>query len=148
MELIMSNPIQIAMDRLTPIFQVVDEVLVEWSKDRETKTAKEKESCLQFPILMGMIAVKVNWDDKQIRENDPFVRWYVRNHPEWHVTRGAHGGIMKKEDKQKKEAVKNAKATAKAEMKAALEAELAAKKAAPIVADSASDSDSDETDSE
>lgn len=138
----MSNPIQIAMDRLTPIFQVVDEVLGEWSKDRSG------EGCLQFPVLMGMIAVKVNWDDKQIRENDPFVRWYVRNHPEWHVTRGAHGGIMKKEDKQKKEAVKNAKATAKAEMKAALEAELAAKKAAPIIADSANDSDSDETDSE
>lgn len=122
----MSNPIQIAMDRLTPIFQVVDEVLSEWSKD------KNDDGCLQFPVLMGMIAVKNNWDEKQVRENDPFIRWYVRNHPEWHVTRGAHGGIMKKEDKQKKEAVKIAKEKAKAEMKAALEAELAAKKAVTI----------------
>lgn len=126
----MSDPIQIAMDRLTPIFKVVDEALGEWSKAKsEEKPEKDKkESCLQFPVLMTMIAVKTNWDDKMIRENDPFVRWYVRNHPQWHVTRGAGGGIMKKEDKQKKEAARLAKLSAKAEMKAALEAELLAKK--------------------
>lgn len=137
----MSDPIQIAMDRLTPIFKVVDEVLGEWSKDAKS------ENCLQFPVLMGMLAVKTTWTDKQARENDPFIRWYVRNHPEWHVTRGAHGGIMKAEDKQKKEAVKNAKIAAKADMKAALEAELAAKKAAPAIA-SVVDSESDSSDSE
>ena len=137
----MSDPIQTATDRLVPIFKVVDEVLGEWSKD------KSGEGCLQFPVLMGMMAVKTNWTDKQIRENDPFIRWYVRNHPEWHVTRGAHGGIMKAEDKQKKEAVKNAKIAAKADMKAALEAELAAKKAAPVV-DTSADSESDSSDSE
>lgn len=138
----MSDPIQIAMDRLTPIFKVVDEVLGEWSKDIKS------EGCLQFPVLMGMLAVKTDWTDKQARENDPFIRWYVRNHPEWHVTRGAHGGIMKAEDKQKKEAAKNAKLAAKADMKAALEAELAAKKAAPIADQSAIDSESDSSDSE
>lgn len=138
----MSDPIQIAMDRLTPIFKVVDEVLGEWSKDPKS------EGCLQFPVLMGMLAVKTTWTDKQARENDPFIRWYVRNHPEWHVTRGAHGGIMKAEDKQKKEAVKIAKLAAKADMKAALEAELAAKKAAPVVDETAIDSESDSSVSE
>jgi hypothetical protein len=141
MEQIMSDPIQAATDRLVPIFKVVDEVLSEWSKD------KSGDGCLQFPVLMGMMVIKTNWTDKQVRENDPFIRWYVRNHPEWHVTRGAHGGIMKAEDKQKKEAVKNAKIAAKADMKAALEAELAAKKAAPVV-DATVDSESDSSDSE
>ena len=133
----MSDPIQMATDRLVPIFKVVDEVLGEWS------AGKSDEGCLQFPVLMAMIAVKTSWDDKAVRENDPFVRWYIRNHPQWHVTRGAHGGIMKKEDKQKKEAVKNAKISAKAEMKVALEAELLAKQMTGTVA-----SITDSTDSE
>lgn len=134
----MNDSIQVAMDRLVPIFQKTDEVLSEWSGD----------GCLQFPALMGMLSLKFNWDEKQSRENDPFVRWYVRNHPDWYVTRGAHGGIMRREDQQKKEALKQAKASAKAEMKAALEAELAAKKAIQVVTPAVDDSNSDSKDSE
>ena len=129
----MTDSIQIAMDRLTPIFKVVDAALDDWS------AKQTDDSCLQFPVLMAMIAAKVAWDAKQVRENDPFVRWYVRNHPNWHVTRGAHGGIMKAEDKQKKEDLRNAKISAKAEMKAALEAELAAKKLTVAPTESSSD---------
>jgi hypothetical protein len=74
---------------------------------------------------MGMLAVKLNWDEKQVRENDPIVRYYVRNHPDWYVTRGAHGGIMRTTEKQKKEAEKTAKTTVKEQMKAAIEAKAA-----------------------
>ena len=138
----MSNPIQNAMDRLMPVFKVVDEALTEWA------ASQTDDGCLQFPVLMAKIAAKVNWDDKKIRENDPFVRWYVRNHPDWYVTRGAGGGIMKAEDKQKKEQAKLAKITAKAEMKAALEAEVAAKKAAESQTSSDDSDESEDSDIE
>jgi pyruvate-formate lyase-activating enzyme len=72
-----------------------------------------------------MIAMKLNLDEKQVKEMDPFVRKYVRSHPEWYVTRGAHGGIMKASDKQKKEAAKEAKDLAKKQMQEALEAKVA-----------------------
>ena len=121
----MSDNLQIAMDRLLPVFKATDEVLNEWSG----------EKCMQFPNLLGMIAIKLNWDEKQIKENDPFVRWYVRSHADWHVTRGAHGGIMKAENKQKKDSDRIAKILAKAEIKAAIESSAALKSAAstPVI---------------
>lgn len=102
---------QFAMDKLSPIFQATDEVLADWTGDGN----------LQFPNLMAKLSVKMNWNEKELREADPFVRFYVRHHPDWHVTRGAHGGIMRSSDKQKKEGAKLAKAVAKAAIKAALE---------------------------
>lgn len=119
----MSNSvIQKVFDDLTPIFQATEQSLNDWNG----------KGNLQFPILLGMIAVRLNWDEKQVRENDPFVRKYVRNHPDWYVTRGAFGGIMKAEDKQKKEEDKAAKDLAKKQMKAAIEAKAAADAAAKI----------------
>ena len=99
----MNNSIQTTLDELTTIFNTTDEVLSEWNQPTN----------LQFPVLMGMIAVKLNWDDKQLREADPIVRFYVRKHPDWYVTRGAHGGIMRVADKQKKEDARLAKSTIK-----------------------------------
>lgn len=116
----MSNPvpqnIQSFLNTLTPILEVVDSVLSDWNG----------EGCLQFPILMTQISAKLSWDDKQMRAKEPIIREYVRTHPDWHVTRGAHGGIMRAAEKQKKEAVKAAKEKAKAE----LEAEIAKRTAA------------------
>lgn len=103
-------------DELTPIYQATEQSLNEW----------QGEGNLQFPILLGMIAVRMNWDEKQVRENDPFVRKYVRKHPQWHVTRGAFGGIMRKDAKDKKEADKAAKELAKQQLKEAVEAKAAA----------------------
>lgn len=116
----MSNPvIQSVLDELTQLFISTDQALSEWSG----------EGNLQFPVLLGMMAVKLNWDEKQVREADPFVRKYVRSHPDWHVTRGAHGGIMRMSEKQKKEAAKAAKDQAKKQMQEALEAKAAAEAA-------------------
>lgn len=109
---------QRVIDDLLPIFQATEQALNEWSG----------EGNLQFPVLLGMIAVRLNWDEKQVRENDPFVRKYVRNNADWYVTRGAHGGIMRASERQKKEALKAAKEQAKKTIEEALQAkELAAK---------------------
>lgn len=103
------------LNELEELFRVTDEVLSEWTGDGN----------LQFPVLLGNIAVKMNWDEKQLRENDPFVRKYIRNHPDWYITRGAHGGIMRASEKQKKEALKAAKEAASKQMKDAIEAKAA-----------------------
>jgi hypothetical protein len=117
----MSNPtdIQNFLDEQAPYLSVVEEVLNEWTG----------EGCLQFPTLMGSVQLKLGWDDKTSRAKEPIIREFVRNHSTWYVTRGAHGGIMRRAEKQKKEAEKAAKEKAKAELTAAIEAEAARKKA-------------------
>lgn len=110
----MNNTIQIASDEATGIFVATETALNEWSG----------VGCLQFPSLLGTVAVKLNWNEKQLREGDAIVRFYVRRHPEWHVTRGAHGGIMRVSDRAKKESEKLAKQQERAKAKAAIEAKL------------------------
>ena len=114
---------QEVIDDLLPIFQATERVLNEWTGDGN----------LQFPVLLVKVALLLNWDDKQIRENDPFVRKYVRKNKDWHVTRGAHGGIMRASDKQKKEDLRIAKDFAKKQIEAALEPKEAAAKAAAAI---------------
>jgi hypothetical protein len=111
----MSEVIQAALDRLAEIFTITDEVLNDWTG----------ENNLQFPVLLGMIAVKMNWDEKQVREADPLIRFYIRNNPDWYVTRGAHGGIMRSSDKQKKELAKANKEAIKKQMQAIIDAKVA-----------------------
>ena len=113
-------------------------MLTEWA-------AGKTEGNLQFPVLLGMIAFRMNWDEKQVRENDPLVRYYVRHNPEWHVTRGAHGGIMRASDKQSKLAAKAAKEAVKAQLKAAIDTKTAVvtnSDTTDVVSDSGDDSDS------
>jgi hypothetical protein len=131
----MSNDVkEKVLGELDELFRATDQALTEWTG----------EGNLQFPVLLGQLAVKLNWDDKQLREADPFVRKYVRSHPDWHVTRGAHGGIMRASEKQKKEAAKTAKELATKQMKEAIEAKAAATQAAKATAIVAVE---DETDS-
>ena len=117
----MSNPahIQSFLDGQTSMLLAVDEALSDW----------KGEGCLQFPILMGTLTVKLGWDNETQRKKEPIIREYVLNHPDWYVTRGAHGGIMRRSEKEQKDAAKAAKDKAKAELNAALEAEVARKKA-------------------
>ena len=111
----MNKNIQQVTESLTAIFEATDEALNEWVGD----------GCLQIPNLIVTLALKLNWNEKQIRENDPIVRYYIRNNPEWHVTRGAHGGIMRTTDKQQKENAKAAKLAVKPQVQAAIEAKAA-----------------------
>lgn len=129
--------IQSFLDDQVPYLLVVDEILNDWSG----------EGCLQFPTLMAILNTKLGWvgkeGEKTSRAKEPIIREYVRTHPDWHVTRGAHGGIMRASEKQKKEEARAAKEKAKAEVAAAIQAEvdrkrseaLAQQSAAPIAAD-------------
>jgi len=102
------------LKNMDELFDLTNETLNEWTG----------EGNLQFPTLLGKMALKRNWDEKQVRRNDPFVREYVRNHPDWYVTRGAHGGIMRASERHKKEAAKAAKDAVKQQMRAAIEAKF------------------------
>lgn len=130
----MSIPLHITsyLDSKVSMFQIVDEVLNDWTG----------EGCLQFPTLMGTITIKMGWEgkegDKLARANEPIIRDYVRNHPDWYVTRGAHGGIMRASEKQKKEDAKAAKDKAKADLAVAIAATIAKKKAEALAAAAAS----------
>lgn len=133
----MNRNIQRQIDTLLPVWNATDEVLNEW----------KGEGCLQLPSLLGMLAVKLNWNEKQLREYDPFVRAYLRNHEDWHVTRGAKGGIMRRADKDKKEAEKLAKKQAREQVAAAIAAKAAQKQnepAAPPPSDIVDPTDDDD----
>lgn len=107
---------------LDQLFDATETALEEWD-------AKGEEGNLQFPALLMGMAVKFNWNEKTMRENDPIVRKYIRAHTKWHVTRGAHGGIMRRADWDKKNAGKVAKELAKKQMAEAIEAKVAAAQA-------------------
>ena len=113
----MNRNAQRQIDKLIPIWEATDEALNDW----------KGEGCLQFPTLVSMLAVKLNWDDELMRKNDPFVRSYVRDHDDWYVTRGAHGGIMRRAEKDKKDAVLALKKAAKEQVEAAAKAKVAQK---------------------
>jgi hypothetical protein len=108
----MSDNIKKAVSEFEVIAKATEEALNEWSG----------EGCLQFPALLATMAVKFNWEEQEVRKNDPLVRFYIRQHADWHVTRGAHGGIMRMSEKQKKEQSKVAKNAAKEAARAAVEA--------------------------
>lgn len=133
----MSNPsdVQNFLGEQAPYLAVVEEILNEWTG----------EGCLQFPTLMGTVQLKMGWDEKTSRAKEPIIREFVRNHSIWYVTRGAHGGIMRRAEKQKKDAEKAAKEKAKAELTAAIEAEAARKKAEAQQATAATPADADNT---
>lgn len=111
----MSNPVSITLENLRAIFQATDSALAEWTE----------EGNLQLPKLLAKMALRMNWNQDQVREADPFIRYYLRNHPDWHITRGAHGGIMRKSDKLKRDAVKIAKEQARQQVEAAVTAKAA-----------------------
>lgn len=108
------NNVQSTLDQLTEIFTATDAELSAWSG----------EGNLQFPALISTVAFRLGWNEEEIRKNDPLVRYYVRNHPEWHVTRGAHGGIQRKSEKDKKDATKAAQKVLKDQIKAAIDAKV------------------------
>lgn len=74
------------------------------------------KSNLQFPDLMSKIVLKLELDEKMAREMDAIVRFHVRRHSDYGVTRGAHGGIVCLATKRAKEEAKLEKLKAKNEM--------------------------------
>jgi len=119
------------LDDLSTVFETTEDTLNDWTS----------EGNLQFPALMGMLALKLSWTDKDMREADPLVRYYVRRHPDWYVTRGAHGGIQRMSEKAKKDAQRLAKEEAKRKMQEAIDEEVR-KKEAELAAQKVQDSTS------
>jgi hypothetical protein len=109
----MNENIDNVIQQIIPVWKATEAVLEQWTS----------EGNLQFPELLEKLAANENWTDKQLREYDPLVRFFVRRHPNFHVTRGAHGGIMRRSDKDKKDLAKSLKESLKKQM----EAELAVK---------------------
>lgn len=107
----MSDNVTKATEKFESIAKATEEALNNWSG----------EGCLQIPTLLGMMAVKFNWDEQEIRKNDPLIRFFIREHDDWHVTRGAGGGIMRMSDKQKKEQTRQTKVAAKEAARVAVE---------------------------
>jgi hypothetical protein len=103
----------------TPIFTFIDAILGNW-KD---------EGCYKLPILLEQLTEEFQWTEEQFLAKDPVVRDYLRNHPVYYVRRGAHGGIGRRAEKNKKDQQLEARKQAKAEVLAAIEAELARKQA-------------------
>lgn len=118
----MTTTIDSVISELTQVFTATDEVLSDW----------KSESNLQIPVLVGMLAVKLNWDEKKMREADPLIRYYVRKLPDWSVTRGAHGGMSRVADKLKKDQAKVAKNAMKEQLQAQINAKVAQSSSTPI----------------
>lgn len=114
------DSVEKVLEEIAKVYKVVDECLDEWVGVTN----------LQVPILLGMMALKLNWDDKQIKENDGIVRYYIRNHPDWYIIRGVHGGIKRIADKKKKEDTKTNHKLLKEQLRAQIESKIAANAAA------------------
>jgi hypothetical protein len=131
----MSDPVESFLNEQKPMLRLVDEILDGWTS----------ESCYQVPALVVAIATRLNWDSDQARHNDPIIRAYLKKHPTWYVTRGAHGGIMRRSEHEKKEAAKFAKEAAKEKAKQEITLALAAKMSQPTVVVPVPALDSDES---
>lgn len=101
---------------------VVNQVTNIFTFTQEVLETLQQDTTMQFPTLMAMLANKFSWDEKQVKDHDPLVRYYVRNHPDWCITRGARGGIMRASDKQKKQAGSASKEALKKAMREKIEA--------------------------
>jgi len=127
---------------LSPLFKVVDDLLGDW----------DYEKCYQLPTLMMNIKDQMKWvgkeGDKQFRAKDPIIRDYIRCHPTYYITRGAHGGVQLRDKKDKKEALAEAKKKAKEEISALIDANIAKKNAAATSTGEDNGSDADEIVSE
>lgn len=120
----MADNMQSSLDAVRAIWEAADRAL------------DQCDGCdnIQLPDLMRQIAVSEGWDEKTVNANDAVVRFYVRNHTDWAITKGRCGGVIPRAVWEKKQAVKSAKAAAKKEMQAKLdEMVLAANVAQPVV---------------
>lgn len=119
----MSDAVESFLQKWKPILTVVDEVLNEWNG----------EGCYQVPALVKLLSVQLNWDSDTARQSDPVIRVYLRDHPVWYITRGAKGGVMRRAEYLRKEAIKVAREKAKEELKAAVNLRLEQQSAAASV---------------
>ena len=92
----MHNHIDTCTNFDNSVFVATETSLSEWSS----------EDNIQFPNLVCMVGKRLKLDAANVAEIDPIVRRYVRTHPDWRVSRGAKGGIMRKSVWEKKQSEK------------------------------------------
>lgn len=110
----MHNHIKTCSDFDTSVYVATEQSLSDWTS----------EDNLQFPHLVSLVGKSLSMDVTEHTEIDPIVRRYVRTHPEWRVSRGAKGGIMRLSVWQKKQGAKDALDAAKKAVKAQVEAKV------------------------
>jgi len=115
-----SSDIQFYAESKSKMLAVVEQVLNEW----------QSTGNMQLPILLGRVKIKMGWDDKELKANDPIIRDFLsRFSSKYCIARGPFGGVARRVDRQAKIALALAKrqaiADAKAEVEAALQAKLA-----------------------
>lgn len=125
----MSNTKSITLQDLQSIIDATEDALNEWQGNGN----------LKFPDLVSSVAIKLGLDEKQAREADGIIRFYVRRNENFHVTRGQKGGIMRSSDRDKKLKAKETRAALKAEMKAKIDEKVSL----PVDDDTSEDSEQD-----
>src|ERR1700727_3782495 len=110
-----SSNVQSFLDSRQAILEAVERELDDW----------KGEGCYQLPKMMELMGARFGWTETQTRSNDPIIREFIRTHPTYVLTRGAHGGIGRRADIQAKVDAKEAKKRAKEELSKALDAKIA-----------------------
>ena len=127
-----SSNVQSFLDSRQAILEEVERELDDW----------KGEGCFQLPKMMELMEARFGWTETQTRSNDPIIREFIRTHPAYALTRGAHGGIARRADIQGKIDLKQAKKRAKEELSKALDAKIAlANQSKTVVADQAVEDD-------
>lgn len=81
----MSEQVNKMVEEAREIYRATEEAL---QKDWD-----QKEN-LQFPNLLSFVVARLKANPEKASEVDPFMRTFVRKHPDYYVSRGAKGGIM------------------------------------------------------
>lgn len=106
-----------ALQKIEQLFTQTDEALSELH-----------DASLFFPNLMEFMATKFQWNVKELREYEPVIRFYVRNHNDYEIKAGIKGGIKKRTEKSVKVKTKpKYSSVAMEQVQAALNAKLASK---------------------
>ncbi len=99
--------------KAVPLFNIVEEVL--------NLHNFEIIPYVQVPKLLSDMALKLDWTDADIQSYNGVVRWYLRSHQKYMITKGAKGGIILRAAREAKLAAQNAKDIEKEKMRKAIE---------------------------
>ena len=119
----MNNNINEVLSKIGKIYEAADEIFYSW----------DGPGLLQVPNFMGMLAVKLDIEDKEIRNIDPLIRFYLKHHADFYIARGAKGGIDRRSNKTEKDNIKNQKDIIKKMVEEEFAIKLASMQANPSI---------------
>lgn len=92
------------LNKLSELYDEIDAIL---------DSSSEK---LQVPELVLMIGNNRGMDEKESKELDHPIRYYLKNHDKWYLGRGAKGGILPLQVLKEKNKAKEEKESYKKEV--------------------------------